>query len=422
MNILYKTYKLNLMNFFDNIKFFGKYFIIVLMIFLILKFIVNLKVYEAILLGLIITVSVLIIEALINPNVLSYETSFMPNPYDCSKCKINSEDVSISNFSNIVPNPMLNMESENSTNEERVSPIENFTNGEINGETTKYDGIKAIEKVIKNITSSVKSNLFPTSENEVQQPNKQIYSLVDKTNDEFEFKCVRVNKKPSDIETFENIEQVSLPLDELENFISDQDNKTHDMVNKLNTESKITKTTPNVKVIEEKILQEGPITYDASYVQYQTDGLEKEQGTIVLKEKEFKLDIGEPSIVKPFIQDGKNYYDKIKSYSSSAPPSNEALTNELKYGDYNYIGPLNNGMINPDYTFISPNNWYPIPPHAPVCVTNKKCTTCPIQMSDGKDYMNWASLEDFDNARRFTGNMGINVDYIKNVLNNDEGY
>ena len=79
-------------------------------------------------------------------------------------------------------------------------------------------------------------------------------------------------------------------------------------------------------------------------------------------------------------------------------------------------------MINSDYTFISPNNWFPVSPHPPVCVTNKNCTTLPIQITDGKDYMSYASLEDFDASRRFTGNMGINIDYVKNVLNNDNGY
>jgi hypothetical protein len=79
-------------------------------------------------------------------------------------------------------------------------------------------------------------------------------------------------------------------------------------------------------------------------------------------------------------------------------------------------------MINPEYTFISPSNWYPIPPHPPVCVTNKSCTTCPVMMSDGKDYMQFASLDDFDKSRRFTGDMGINIEYIKNILNNPDGY
>jgi hypothetical protein len=122
------------------------------------------------------------------------------------------------------------------------------------------------------------------------------------------------------------------------------------------------------------------------------------------------------------MRDGSDYYRKIQSYSSKAPTPSEALNSELRYGDYNYISPLNSGMTNSDYTFVSPNNWFPVPPHPPVCVTNKQCTTCPIQISDGKDYMSWASLEDFDKARRFTGNMGINIDYVKNILNNDEGY
>jgi hypothetical protein len=164
------------------------------------------------------------------------------------------------------------------------------------------------------------------------------------------------------------------------------------------------------------------ITYDAGYVQYQQDGLEKDENKISLNDKIFRLDIGQPNIVKSYLNDGKKYYNKISSYSSSAPTPVESLNSELKYGDYNYISPINKGMANSDYTFVSPNNWYPIPPHPPVCVTNKKCTTCPIQITDGKDYMAWASLDEFDASRRFTGNMNINIDYVKNVLNNDEGY
>jgi hypothetical protein len=167
---------------------------------------------------------------------------------------------------------------------------------------------------------------------------------------------------------------------------------------------------------------DSPITYDAGYTEYQQNGLQKEENDISFKNKAFRMSMGEQNVVKPFLQDGKNYYDRLYSYSSSAPTPKESLTNELRYGDYNYISPLNKGMTNSDYTFVTPNNWYPVPPHPPVCVTNKRCTTCPIQMTDGKDYMAWASLEDFDASRRFTGNMGINIDYVKNVLNNDNGY
>jgi hypothetical protein len=167
---------------------------------------------------------------------------------------------------------------------------------------------------------------------------------------------------------------------------------------------------------------ESPITYDAGYTEYQQNGLQKQENDISFKNNVFRMGIGEQNVVKPFLQDGKDYYDRLYSYSSSAPTPKESLTNELRYGDFNYISPINKGMTNSDYTFVTPNNWYPVPPHPPVCVTNKRCTTCPIQITDGKDYMAWASLEDFDASRRFTGNMGINIDYVKNVLNNDNGY
>jgi hypothetical protein len=134
------------------------------------------------------------------------------------------------------------------------------------------------------------------------------------------------------------------------------------------------------------------------------------------------MTVGNRNVVNKFLESGGKYYGDILTRSTNAPSKFQAATNELKYGDFNYIAPLNKGMINPEYTFVSPSNWYPIPPHPPVCVTNKSCTTCPIIMGDGKDYMQFASLDDFDKSRRFTGDMGININYIKNVLNNSNGY
>jgi hypothetical protein len=167
---------------------------------------------------------------------------------------------------------------------------------------------------------------------------------------------------------------------------------------------------------------ENDSTYGVNTVEYQQDGLQQEANDISGKQNIFKMGVGNPNIVRPYIKDGEQYYDTIFSESVNAPTSGEALTNELKYGYYNYVGPLNKGMINKDYTFVSPENWYPIPPHPPVCVTNKKCTTCPIQITDGKDYMSFASIEDFDKARRFTGSMNINTKYVKEVLNNPDGF
>jgi hypothetical protein len=170
------------------------------------------------------------------------------------------------------------------------------------------------------------------------------------------------------------------------------------------------------------IQNRGGNTYDVDSVEYQQDGLQSEEDQKVLNNNLFRMSAGNRSVVNKFIESGGKYYGDILTRSTNAPSKLIAATNELKYGDFNYIAPLNKGMINPAYTFVSPTNWYPIPPHPPVCVTNKSCTTCPIIMGDGKDYMQFASLDDFDKSRRFTGDMNINIDYIKNVLNNSNGY
>ena len=135
----------------------------------------------------------------------------------------------------------------------------------------------------------------------------------------------------------------------------------------------------------------------------------------------YRLSEGDKRLTEQYIRDGNKYYNSI--YTRSNPEDQKFdMASELKYGDLNYLAPLNKGMSNKDYTFISPNNWFPIPAIPPVCVTNKNCTTCPIIMSDGKDYMAWSDINDFDKSRRFTGNMGINIDYVKNVLNDSNGY
>lgn len=221
----------------------------------------------------------------------------------------------------------------------------------------------------------------------------------------------------------------------LNKYISEQNNKNKKLINKVMTKEKndlpidvkkkINKIKKKIKKNKTKnksveSLPSKNTCYDVNYVEYQQDGLEKEANIISKKQNLFKMAIGNPDIVKPYIKDGQNYYDTIFSHSTDAPTSLDAQNNELKYGYYNYIGPLNKGMINKDYTFVSPENWFPIPPHPPVCVTNKQCTTCPIQITDGKDYMSFASLDDFEQSRRFTGNMNINTEYIKNVLNKSE--
>lgn len=265
-----------------------------------------------------------------------------------------------------------------------------------------------------------------------------------------------------DSEVSEDLNQVEnnteTELASLEQYIDKQNNKNKKLMNKVykaakskkssnelpndvqqkikNVKNKLKKSktskisikpeTPEINTESQFVNPQDPgvetsdITYDVNSVEYQQDGLQTEANKISEKNNLFKMAVGNQKVVRPYIKDGEKYYDTIFSVSTDAPTQIEAQNNELKYGYYNYIGPLNKGMINKDYTFIEPTNWYPIPPHPPVCVTNKKCTTCPIQITDGRDYMHFSNLDQFNEARRFTGNMNINTEYVKNVLNKSE--
>ena len=161
---------------------------------------------------------------------------------------------------------------------------------------------------------------------------------------------------------------------------------------------------------------------DTQYISYQTDGKQDNEEKQVVERKEFRSSVGNPEIVNANKESAAKQYSNLYTRSEGVPLPEQIIANEMRYGDFNYIAPSNKGMINKTYTVVSPNNWYPIPPHPPVCVTNTKCTTCPVLMSNGQNYMNFATLEEFDQSRRFTGSMNINTDYVKEVLNNPNGY
>jgi hypothetical protein len=463
---------------FNNVKYFTTIAAVILIIvFFILKFIIDLPTYEAILLACIIAVSVLIIENII------YINGEVTDPLNCDQCKIQKVDNSSSN-------------SNTNTNENFESIGERIMNRL--GENSKIIS-NNLESVVDKILPEEPVNL-PTQPGPVPTPTPIPVPIQNN----YEFKCVKIiNQDPSlvtqpvSLSTMqpneilalqaamnnaspniamdpnapanissltttiqakigEGFEMLDSPIDEQEqeqeqeqkqkqqqqqktNNLSKEDIKAS-IIAKINSNSNKPKDVylnknivdPSIFSIQSntKELVDGttdPIrpldaTFDSGYVKYQKDGMQALEDKAALKNNIFRASIGNQEVVQEYLQDGKKYYNDIFTWSTDAPKSYESLNSELKYGDYNYIGPLNKGMINKAYTFINPTNWYPIPPFPPVCVTNKRCTTCPIQITDGKDYMSWAPLEDFDNARRFTGDMGINIDYIKNVLNNPEGY
>jgi len=453
------------MNSYDNLnnfKYLGKIAVITLIVFLILKYAINLRQVEAVLLSAIIAVSILIIE---NIFFINNEAS---DPLNCDQCKVqqvkenpnqnNEVNTSITQSNehfNVIDD--LQKDSKNIT-DTILNNKEDFQNVEhkklIDGMDEKHDKhyihnihdgsnrrdgrVDIEDKKDKNLTDiEVKpvnnsSNLTLDSYID-DQAEKNLALLQDKYISE-KNEPTRLPAEYSQSDTFEPkpsgkiLSDLSVKdLTKLKDAVKNEYKSLLTNQNKDFIDNKIPSMNLNDLTIPGTIPEGDPtkgtsISFDESYVQYQKNGLEKLDELDTLKTNIFRASIGDQQVVQEYLQDGVKYNDRIYSYSTDAPKTYEALNSELKYGDYNYIGPLNKGMINKAYTFINPTNWYPIPPFPPVCVTNKSCTTCPIQITDGKDYMNFASLEDFDKARRFTGDMRINVDYIKNVLNNPNGY
>lgn len=395
---------------YNTFKYFTKIVVIFIIVFLVLKFIINLRPYEAILLACIIAVSILIIENLF------YINDKAKDPLNCDECivqRVEPKNLLFENFetNNQVKQNLNNLENDiiqNSSNQSKSIPQlqQNISN-------TISDVIGGSNSNTPIPPQSIYSNTPQTSSN--IQPVQSVQSVQDNVNTSTPLAVSDSNKSSNAI-----IENSTNNKNELDDFIQKQNKQNQELVKNFTVGKNPTEPTVNTGTFGGV---SGPeASFDVGYVKYQQDGLQKIDRDISEKNNLFKAGVGNQTIVQEYWKDGRKYYDTIYERSTDAPKTYEALNNELKYGEYNYIGPLNKGMINKAYTFISPTNWFPIQPHPPVCVTNKSCTTCPITITDGKDYMNFAALEDFDNARRFTGDMGINIDYVKNVLNNPNSY
>ena len=88
--------------------------------------------------------------------------------------------------------------------------------------------------------------------------------------------------------------------------------------------------------------------------------------------------------------------------------------NEMLYTDY-FIMPItkeDEKSFEEGYSMLPPSKWYPVPPHPPVCVTDKKCPVCPVLTSGAP-----VDLKEWNDSRRITPGDVINIDYAKDKLN-----
>ena len=177
---------------FNNLKYYSKFVFILLVVFLLLKFIINIKIYEALLLACIITVSILIIENIIFIN------NQASDPLNCNQCKISkveSDEINeINIIANLVPNPL----SENIMANLVPNPLsenimaENIMENQENKEPFISDSVsESISKFITDVSSIIKPNNQESEQNTQNTQNTQILKSLD---DEYEYKCIRIHK------------------------------------------------------------------------------------------------------------------------------------------------------------------------------------------------------------------------------------
>ena len=107
---------------------------------------------------------------------------------------------------------------------------------------------------------------------------------------------------------------------------------------------------------------------------------------------------------------------RSSSFESKNSRENDGvLKHEDKYNviTYNTVPQIiNEGSFESGYSYLPPKDWFPIPPFPPVCVTDQKCSACPVY-TDGTNI----DLKEWDSSRRIMPPDEINVDYIKDKLN-----
>jgi len=90
------------------------------------------------------------------------------------------------------------------------------------------------------------------------------------------------------------------------------------------------------------------------------------------------------------------------------------MTSEIEYSDYNILPVHKEDRDDYEwgYTILPPEKWYPIPPHPPICVTDKPSEIYPVTTTGGG-----VLLKEWDSSRRITPGDVVNIDYAKDKLN-----
>ncbi len=90
------------------------------------------------------------------------------------------------------------------------------------------------------------------------------------------------------------------------------------------------------------------------------------------------------------------------------------MPSETQYTDYNIlpVTPEDSKLYEYGYSFLPPEKWFPVPPHPPVCVSEKRCPVCPVTTTGTP-----VDMKEWNDSRRITPGDVINIDYARDKLN-----
>ena len=104
-----------------------------------------------------------------------------------------------------------------------------------------------------------------------------------------------------------------------------------------------------------------------------------------------------------------------QTQGSGSRATNDVMGSEMPYNytDYNTLPiPTTWDSYEEGSSFLPPAQWFPIPPHPPVCVQEKQCPVCPVYTSGTE-----VTLKDWNQTRRIMPPDNINVKYVQDKLN-----
>ena len=276
-----------------NIQYYSKILSYLIVFILILIFLVGLDIIKSIIISVIIIIVICIIENII------YINDNYNSVNNCDSCVIDKKN--IDNYQNIssVPNGSV------STNSNIMTSVNNLdTNNAVAGNNS----FGRVSTNIADINTNIGNNNF--------------------------------GKVPSNIgnNTDNNTNNTGNTDNNFNNFIDNQSKE-------------------NEKIITNYLTSNSDEFYTNNYINYQKNGHELSDIETSLRENIWRASIGNQNVVQPFLKDAKKYYQDIFTRGVNNSPPDELLKNYMESAEYNYITPLNEGMVNPEYTYVSPSNW-----------------------------------------------------------------